>query len=349
MIENETENSVPKQNQDNFETGRIISEHKERYIVFKEEREYEAEITGNMRYTANSRDDFPAVGDWVSLTVYDDNFTVIHKVLPRKSVLRRQAVGQFGETQIIAANIDYAFITQSVDRDFNINRIERYLTICYSANVQPLIILSKTDLIDSNELELLLTELKARIKGIPVFLISSETKSGIDELRSVLTKDKTYCFLGSSGVGKSTLINILLGKEIIKTSSISSSTGKGKHTTSRRELFILENGSTLIDNPGMREVGIADAAGGLEITFDTIIQISENCKFTDCKHTNEKGCAVLEAVENGVIDESSYKNFLKMEREKIRFQSTVADKRKKDKAFGKMIKEVLKYKKHNKY
>ncbi|MBN1634496.1 MAG: ribosome small subunit-dependent GTPase A [Ignavibacteria bacterium] len=346
MTKNEIEKPEAENNQDKFETARVISEHKKRYIVGTDNEIYDAEITGNMRYTANSRDDFPAVGDWVSVAIYDNDFAVIHKVLPRTSVLRRQAVGKFGEMQIIAANIDYAFITQAVDRDFNINRIERYLTICNSANVKPFIILSKTDLIDNNELESLITDFNSRISNIPIISVSSQTHNGIEELKSLLEKDKTYCFLGSSGVGKSTLINILLGKEIIKTSSISGSTGKGKHTTSRRELFILENGSILIDNPGMREVGIADTSDGLEITFDSIIQISKNCKFSDCKHISEKGCAVIDAVGKGIIDESSYKNFLKMEREKIRFQSTVADKRKKDKEFGKMVKEVMKYKKH---
>lgn len=335
--------------QNNFLTARVISEHKERYIIGINNKFYEAEITGNMRYTANNRDDFPAVGDWVSVAIYDNDFAIIHEVLPRTSVLRRQAVGQFGEMQIIAANIDYAFITQAADRDFNINRVERYLTICNSAKVAPIIIVSKTDIINNEELNILITQLKSRIPGIPVFPVSSETRSGIDDLRLTLAKDKTYCFLGSSGVGKSTLINILLGKEIIATSSVSTSTGKGKHTTSRRELFILENGSILIDNPGMREVGIADTSDGLEITFDSIIQISKNCKFSDCKHISEKGCAVIDAVGKGIIDESSYKNFLKMEREKIRFQSTVADKRKKDKKFGKMVKEVMKYKKRSKY
>lgn len=332
-----------------FETARVLSEHKERYIIGVNNKIYEAEITGNMRYSANSRDDFPAVGDWVLAAIYDNDFAIIHEVLPRTSVLHRQAVGQFGEMQIIAANIDFAFITLAVDRDFNINRIERYLTICNSAKVKPFIILSKTDLIEKNELDSLITDLKTRVNNIPVITVSNRTKNGIEELKSILEKGKTYCFLGSSGVGKSTLINILLGKDIIKTSSLSDSTGKGKHTTSRRELFVLDNGSMLIDNPGMREVGIADIGSGLETTFDSIIQISKNCKFSDCRHINEKGCAVIDAVKKGIIDESSYKNFLKMEREKIRFQSTVADKRKKDKAFGKMIKEVMKYKKGNKY
>ncbi|MFA5404130.1 MAG: ribosome small subunit-dependent GTPase A [Ignavibacteria bacterium] len=332
-----------------FEVGRITQEHKERYIVKTETNEYEAEITGNMRFTAESRTDFPAVGDWVALTVCDSDFAVIHKIYPRKSILERQAIAKFGESQIIATNIDYAFITVAVDRDFNINRIERYLTLCYSAKVEPIVLLSKTDLINESELDKLLSDAKNRLKDIKIFPLSSETKFGYENLKSILISGKTYCFLGSSGVGKSTVINNLIGKEIMKTSNISTSTNKGRHTTSHRELFILENGSILIDNPGMREIGIADASDGLEITFDSIIQLSQKCKFTDCTHTVEKGCAVLDAVENNIIDKDTYKNYLKMEREKIHYQSSVYEKRKKDKQFGKMANEVMKYKKQNKF
>jgi ribosome biogenesis GTPase / thiamine phosphate phosphatase len=332
-----------------FEIGRVTKEHKERYIVRTDKSEYEAEITGNMRFSAESRTDFPAVGDWVALTVCDSDFAIIHKIYPRKSVLERQAVAKFGESQIIATNIDYAFITVAVDRDFNINRIERYLTLCYSAKVEPIVLLSKTDLIEEAELDNLLSETRNRIKDIKVIPLSSETKFGYKNLESYLIKGKTYCFLGSSGVGKSTVINNLTGKEIMKTSNISTSTDKGKHTTSHRELVVLENGSILIDNPGMREIGIADTTGGLEITFDSIIQLSKNCKFTDCTHTVEKGCAVLEAVENNILDKGTYNNYLKMEREKIHYQSSKFEKRKKDKAFGKMVNEVMKYKKQNKF
>jgi len=332
-----------------FEVGRVTQEHKERYVVRTDKNEYEAEITGNMRFSAESRSDFPAVGDWVALTVCDSDFAIIHKIFPRKSILERQAIAKFGESQIIATNIDFAFITVAVDRDFNINRIERYLTLCYSAKVEPIVLLSKTDLISEPELEKLLSETRNRLKDIKIVPLSSETKSGYENLESYLLKGKTYCFLGSSGVGKSTVINNLTGKEIMKTSNISTNTNKGRHTTSHRELVVLENGSILIDNPGMREIGIADTTDGLEITFDSIIKLSQDCKFTDCTHTVEKGCAVLEAVENNIIDKDTYKNYMKMEREKIHFQSSVYEKRKKDKQFGKMVNEVMKYKKQNKF
>lgn len=332
-----------------FEVGRISQEHKERYIVKTADGEYEAEVTGNLRYTAESRSDFPAVGDWVAISVCDSDFAIIHKIYPRKSVLERQAVAKFGETQIIATNIDFVFITNSVDRDFNINRIERYLTICNSTKTEPIILLTKTDLIEESQLKKIISEIQKRIKDILAIPISNETRAGYDKLNSVLFKSKTYCFLGSSGVGKSSLINNLIGNEILKTGEISTSTNRGKHITTHRELVILENGSILIDNPGMREIGIADTSDGLETTFEEIIKLAGECKFTDCTHTNEKGCAVLEAVEKDIIDKDTYKNYMKMEREKAHFQSSVYEKRKKDKAFGKMVNEVMKYKKQNKY
>jgi ribosome biogenesis GTPase len=325
-----------------FEIGRVIAEHKERYIVKTENGEYEAEITGNLRFSAKSRIDFPAVGDWVALKTYDTEFAVIHKVLPRQSIITRQAVGQFGEIQIIAANIDYAFLIQAVDRDFSINRLERYLTICYSDKVKPIIVLTKTDLINEQKITEITDNIKQRIKGIVVFAVSNETQVGYEAL-------KIYCMLGSSGVGKSTLLNNLAGKTLMRTDSISQSTNKGRHITSHRELIVLDSGGILIDNPGMREVGIADTSGGLETTFDRIISLSQNCKFKDCTHTNEIGCTVIEAVEKGEIDKKSYENYLKMEREKAHFESTIEEKRKKDKEFGKWIKNYKKDMKKNKF
>ena len=332
-----------------FEIGRVIAEHKERYIVKTENGEYEAEITGNLRFTAKSRIDFPAVGDWVALTTYDAEFSVIHKILPRMSMITRQAVGQFGEIQIIATNIDYAFLIQAVDRDFNINRLERYLTICYSAKVKPIIVLTKTDLIDQQKIAEITDSIKQRIKDVAVFAISNETQDGYEALKMNIEKGKTYCMLGSSGVGKSTLLNNLSGKTLMRTDSISVSTNKGRHITSHRELIVLENGGILVDNPGMREVGIADTSRGLETTFDRIIRLSQNCKFKDCTHTKEVGCSVIEAVENGEIDKKSYENYLKMERENAHFESTIEEKRKKDKEFGKVIKNYKKEMKKNKF
>lgn len=343
------ENYRKEQKLCSFGVGRIISEHKERYVVKTDKDEFDAETIGNLRFSVKNRSDFPAVGDWVSISEYDKNKALIHAIFPRKTIIERQAVGKFGEKQIIAANIDYAFIVQAVDRDFNINRIERYLTICNASNVKSIIILSKIDLISESYLKDILNNIYERIKHVPIVTISNETHVGYDELNSIIEKGKTYCLLGSSGVGKSTLLNNISGKALMKTDSISLSTKKGKHVTSHRELIVLENGGILIDNPGMREVGIADANIGLEITFDAIVKLSHNCKFRDCTHIQESGCAVIEAVEKGGIDQASYENYLKMEREKVHFESSVAEKRKKDKEFGKMVKKYKKDKKLNKY
>jgi len=325
-----------------FEIGRVVSEHKERYIVKTEKGEFEAEITGNLRFSAVSREDFPAVGDWVALTTYDSDFSIIHKILPRFSIIARQAVGQFGEIQIIAANVDYALLVQAVDRDFNINRLERYLTICYSSKVVPIIVLTKTDLINEQEKANMIESINQRTKNILVFPISNETQEGYEALKQIIEKGKTFCMLGSSGVGKSTLLNNLSGRSIMKTDAISQSTNKGRHVTSHRELIVLENGGILVDNPGMREVGIVDTAYGMETTFDLIFSLSGRCKFKDCTHTNEIGCSVLEALEKGEINKSSYDNYLKIEKEKMHFESSVVERRKKDKDFGKMLKNYKK-------
>jgi len=329
-------------NLNDFEIGRVVLEHKERYIVKTEKGEYESEITGNLRFSAKGREDFPAVGDWVALKTYDPDFSIIHKVLPRFSIISRQAVGQFGEIQIIATNIDYALLVQAVDRDFNINRLERYLTICYSSKVIPIIVLTKTDLINEHIKAEIIESINHRIKNTTIIAISNETHDGYEVLKQIIQKGKTYCMLGSSGVGKSTLLNNLSEKKIMKTGTISQSNSKGRHITSHRELIVLENGGILVDNPGMREVGIVDNTDGLENTFDVIHNISRNCKFKDCTHTNEIGCSVLEAVENGEIDKRSLDNFLKMEKEKNHFESTIVERRKKDKDFGKMLKNYKK-------
>jgi len=334
---------------ENFTIGRVVEEHKERYKVMTKEGEFEAEVVGSMRFMAKSREEFPAVGDWLALSTYDNDFAIIHKILPRFSSIKRQAVGQFGEIQIIATNIDYAFIVQAVDRDFNINRMERYLTICNSSGVSPIIVLTKTDLISGQQLATILESIHNRIKNIPVLAISNETQDGYVLVKALLKKGKTYCILGSSGVGKSTLSNNLSGKPIMKTDEISQSTHKGRHVTSHRELIVLESGGILIDNPGMREIGIADTDNGLASTFDRIVDLSHNCRFKDCKHTTELGCAVLEAVVKGELDKSSYENYLKMEREKAHFESTVEEKRKKDKQFGKMLRNYKKDIKKNEY
>jgi len=331
-----------------FEPGRVIAEHRERYIIISPSGEYEAEITGNMRYSAQNREDFPAVGDWVAFAGYDIGFALIHKIFPRFSSIKRQAVGQFGEVQLIGVNIDFAFLVQAADRDFNINRLERYLTICYSSRVSPVIVLTKTDLAEPCRISEIIESIQKRINDVPVFAVSNETRDRYEKLMNVMQKGKTYCMLGSSGVGKSTLLNNLSGKSIMKTDAVSESTNKGRHITSHRELIVLENGSILIDNPGMREVGVADSAGGLEEAFDRIITIAGNCRFKDCTHLHEKGCAVLAAVESGEIDGAAYQNYKKMEKERAYFESTKLERRKRDREFGKFMKNFKKDFKKNK-
>jgi len=329
----------------NFSIGRVTQEHRERFVVSDGENEYEAEITGNLRFSANSRADFPAVGDWVTMTIYDSDQAIIHKILPRKSVLERQAVGKFGEIQIISTNIDVAFIIQAINNNFSINRLERYLTICYSANIEPVLVISKIDLSTEKEIQDAINDLEKRDKKVKYILLSNMTLKGLDQILGFIQKGKTYCVVGSSGVGKSTLINNLLKKNILKTGQISHSTNKGRHITDHRELFVLENGGIIIDTPGMKELGMTDNTVGIKTTFQEIFEISFKCKFPDCKHINETGCAVIEALNNGTIDKDSYDNYQKIQKEQERFQSTLAEKRKKDKAFGKMLKN---YHKNNK-
>ena len=324
--------------------GRVIAEHKDRVVVRTPEGEYEGELLGNLRYTARDRSDLPVVGDWVAIAAYDQDKVLVHAVYPRSTVLERQAVGKQGEKQLIATNMDVAFVVQAVDQDFNLNRIERYLTLCYTSGVKPFLLLSKIDLLSAGTLSDLLHRVHQRIKQVPVFPLSNVTQQGFEALRKAIEKGKTYCLLGSSGVGKSTLLNNLSGKPLMKTGKISEHTQKGRHVTSHRALVVLENGGILIDNPGMREVGIADAGEGLSIAFNPIMEWSEGCKFSDCTHTQETGCAVLQALERGELDRDSYGNYLKMEREKKHFGATVAEKRRKDKEGGKMMKR---YKKSN--
>lgn len=331
-----------------FEVGRVSLEHKERYVIKTPTNELEAELIGNLRFTAESRYDFPAVGDWVAYSEYDSDKALIHAIYPRTSIIERKAVGKAGQTQIIATNVDYGLIVQAVDRDFSINRLERYLTICYSYKVSPIIVLSKTDLINESELDSFNALIRQRIKEVPVVAVSNQT-NGYNSLESIIEAGKTYCLLGSSGVGKSTIVNSLSGENQMKTGEISASANRGKHITSHRELIILDNGGILIDNPGMREVGIADTSEGLETTFETILEYAKDCRFSDCTHEHERGCAVLAAIEHGEIDEDSYLNFLKMLKEKRHYEMDAQERKKKDKDLGKMIKNVLKEKKKNKF
>ena len=325
-----------------FEAGRVMAEHRERYVVATARGEFEAEISGHLRFTAASREDFPVVGDWVALAVFEPDMAIIHAVLPRQSLIKRKAVGQFGEVQPIAANIDLGLIVQAADRDFNLNRLERYLTLCHASKVSPVIVLTKIDLAPREQVEEIRAAIQARIKEVPLLCISNETRQGYEALAELLEQGKTCCLLGSSGVGKSSLVNNLLGEARMRTDSISQSTSKGRHVTSHRELSVLPGGCILIDNPGMREVGMADAAGGLAVTFEQIARFAGDCKYPDCTHVHEAGCAVIRAVEAGPVDPASYENNLKMTKEEAHYEASAEERKKKEKQFGKILKDYKK-------
>ena len=332
-------------NDGNFKIGRIIAEQKDRYTLLGEEGEFDAEITGNLRFSAVEREDLPAIGDWVLASFLENRFAVIHAVLPRRTAIRRRALGSRGETQIIATNVDGALLLQAADQDFNLNRLERYKTICNEAGVPSFVVITKADLFLASYLEEIRQRVESRLNNAPILIISNKTLAGIESLQSLLEPGKTYCLLGSSGVGKSSLINSIAGSEIAKTGAISDLTGKGRHVTSSRTLIILESGAILIDNPGMREVGIVDGEVGLDTTFDAIAALSKQCRFSDCTHTREVGCAVTEALGKGLLDESVYKNYLKLKKEMEYFASTRAEFHKKQREFGKMAKAYHKLQK----
>lgn len=325
--------------------ARVLAEHREWYTISNGNQFFDAEITGNIRFSANSREDFPAVGDWVIYQQFDDNFAIINQLLPRETMITRKAIEQEGEIQLIATNIDFALIMQSVERDFNLNRLERYLTIVKSGKVKPIVLLSKTDLISESKLSEILSKINSRAEIEAIVPFSNLDGSGLSSIESLLKPKKTYCLLGSSGVGKSTLINQLLGTNKMDTKSISDSTGKGKHTTTHRELMILKNGALLIDTPGMREIGVTESSSGIEEIFSDIEELSGNCKFGDCSHTNEPGCAILDAILRDDISEQKFTNYQKLQKEVAHFNRTHLEKRKKDKEFGKMCKSVMSAKK----
>ncbi len=311
------------------------------YLVRDEAREIPAELSGRLSYRIESPADLPCVGDWVTVRYHnDDTEAIIQTVLPRKTFLRRKTAGQGIDYQMIAANIDTAFIVQSCHFDFNPHRLDRYLVMAADGKVEPVVVLTKTDLISQEQLDQMLAAVRSATDA-SVLALSNVTGIGFDAFRKTLSPGKTYCLLGSSGVGKTTLINRLLGQDALQTNEVSA-TGEGTHTTSRRQLIVLGAGAMLIDTPGMRELGLVGATEGVETGFDEFATLAADCRFADCSHVHEPGCAIRAAVESGELSEDRYQNYLKLKKESEFHDMSYRDKRKKDKAFGRFIKSAKK-------
>lgn len=306
------------------------------YIVRNEEGEVPARATGKFLNFTESTMDMPCVGDWVCVHYDSADSASIHAVLPRKSFLHRKSAGKNIELQMIAANIDVAFIVQSCHYDFNVARLERYLVMASEGHVEPLLVLTKTDLVSDDELEQLILQIRRGGINTRIIALSNVTGAGLDQIKELMSLGKTYCLLGSSGVGKSTLINKLTGQDTLKTGTVSDS-GEGRHTTVRRQLIVLEQGAMFIDTPGMREIGIFGAGEGIGECFDDIQELALSCRFTNCSHTNEPGCAVVQAIKAGKLQPEHYENYVKIKKESVLNETAYTEKRKKPKLVVKLV------------
>lgn len=294
--------------------GRIALEHKNSYRVYTEYGELLAEISGKMNYQASGRKDYPAVGDWVMVQGrLDEGRGTIHHILPRKSKFSRKIAGETTEEQIIATNIDTVFLVNALNNDFNLRRIERYLIMAWESGANPVIILSKADLCENVEERV--AQVESVAFGVPIHPISVSQGIGLEAIHIYLQPGKTIALLGSSGVGKSTLINHIGGKELLKVQEIREGDDKGRHTTTHRELILLPHGGCMIDTPGMREFQLWDSNEGINDTFKDIETLADQCFFKDCKHQDEPNCAVKMALENGTLDRGRYQNYLKLQKE----------------------------------
>ncbi|PKL75117.1 MAG: ribosome small subunit-dependent GTPase A [Candidatus Melainabacteria bacterium HGW-Melainabacteria-1] len=294
--------------------ARLISEHPGLYHYVSPFAEGLAELSGRMRHQAQNRESLPAVGDWVALTASPEmDKARIEAILPRRSVFARKETGGRAQAQLVAANVDTVLLVSALNQDLNLRRIERYLTLAWESGARPVIVLNKADL--SAEVMALRAEVEAVAIGVEVFVISAKDGSGLRDLAPYLTPGQTVALLGSSGVGKSTLVNALAGQDIQAVQAIRADDAKGRHTTTHRQLFRLPSGALLLDTPGMRELQLWNAGDGLDAGFADIVELAVGCRYRNCAHQAEQGCAIQAALQSGELDAARYGNFLKLKRE----------------------------------
>jgi len=329
--------------------GRIVRQLRDRSILASERGERTGEVSGRFRHQAACSDDYPVVGDWAAIEPSGDDHAVIHAILPRRSAFTRKAAGELVEAQVIAANVDAVFLVCGLDGDFNLRRIERYVTTAWNSGASPVVVLNKADL--RTDLQSVIARVELVAPEVPVVAVSALPGGSLDALQPYLVPRKTVALLGSSGVGKSTLINRLLGEQRFRTAPVSDAEeGRGRHTTTARELVVLPNGALLIDTPGMRELQLWSDEEGLDRAFDDIERLSAQCRFDDCRHEKEPGCAVRAAVQAGALDARRLESYHKLRRE-LRFltlKQDVRTRRQIEKAAGRrfaaQLKEIKKHK-----